>query len=55
MLLTYSSRDINQKSLRIDLFDFFKANLVLTKENKNAIILYEIKKESREKENENRN
>ena len=42
MLLTYSSRDISKKSLRIDLFGFFVIEKyfknVLTKKENNDII-----------------
>ena len=43
MLLTYSSRDITKKSLRIDLFDFlllkkYSKKKVLTNKNNNDII-----------------
>ena len=39
MLLTYSSRDLTKKSLRIDLFDFFTLlKNVLTNKNNNDII-----------------
>ena len=47
MLLTYSSRDISKKSLRIDLFDFFN---LLKRTKKYVIIKLNNNKENKKDE-----